>query len=180
MCGQLDVASFAGGGEVRHLVPATLDLESQSKGGSEADAPEWSFLTTPPLQLVLNGTRAIGERTTAMGTIAEAGGPYLAIFQADKRAWPKVPLQRPSAELSFTSGQFEGWIVIADRRTAQPVCEGTLSVSNSDTVNFPPGDAQTSSLRARSAVFDDFRTRFTEQSAERVRAMSAGQLRLKW
>ncbi len=177
-CDALDISDFASSDSTDRLKPATVDLAFLTRDPNAKD--DWPFLTSDWVRDVLSGNAAPHDRAAEVAKIRRSGGPYLVVYESNRRVLPEVKKKQGvlSDEFSYVGGEFVGWMIVADRRDGKIVCEGKLSFSNSSGIRYKSRGLSSEESRVQSSVMDDLEEQFKTKATDEIRRLSNGKLRL--
>jgi hypothetical protein len=183
-CPTLDLSRYTAYDSQRLKVP-TVDLDVLSSGAPPAADSEWGFLTSPAVASILTAGTSAEDRRAAVRDMERESGPFLVVYRSDQRRWPVVSTEKGfiNDKISFTTGQFDGWMILVDTHAARVLCESRLSVRSSESVSFRSrGAFSTKEGRARDAVDSDFKEQFEAAAGAAIKKISGDRLRLgyKW
>lgn len=120
------------------------------KGLEAKDRDEWLWMTDGGTAQLLDPARYDGswfEEDMASTLRHFRNARYLAILRAERRSMPRLTGDpellgllarwgRLEKGKTFQAGSFQGWIVLMDLQTAEPVCHAPLAVENSETLEY--------------------------------------------
>jgi hypothetical protein len=178
-CPSLEIDSFVATDGNRWLEPATVDLAFLTRDATAAH-DDWPFLTSSSIAVALDSTASPEERAEGIWKMNRDGGPYLVIYDADRRVLPEVTRKKGVLrdEYTFVGGSFEGWMAVVDTRNSKAVCEGRLSFANSPDVDYKRRGLSLEETRIREALLSNLEDQFKDRAIEKIRELTNGRLRL--
>ena len=171
-CPTIDIASLGNSWLPDSLRVRTVDMELLDLSATTRTGSAWEFLTSDEVRTALESKNSKRERAAAVQRIALDGGPYIVVYRSDARQWPYLQEDLSDDQPTVWGGRWSGWMVVADLRDGQAVCQTELSVKMS--AHREGGSAQKRLAKTLGAFGDEFR----DQATQRMRAMSERQLRL--
>jgi hypothetical protein len=155
-----------------------LDSPAAADGGTSRGG-HWSWLTSDRLASIVDEARGTASDSTPALDLVKDGGPFVVVYRAETKDWPVV---KPTGKwvgkkMAYESGEFDGWMIVANYETGDLVCMGKLSFTNGHDITYSDG-AGSEQERAREAVEDDFKSQFEDAATDEVKAMTGDGVRL--
>ena len=170
-CPLVDVEALRGPGS-EQLRLFTVDLEDLDARTAESLDDDWDFLTSSDVRLAMDPRASAKFRANSIRDITRESGPYLVVYQADARAWPR--LDDDEEQPAVTSrANFTGWLVVVDLEAARPVCEAALQFGTSAEYWERPRRK-----RKLDPAVKDLKDQFERRAISALRGISEGRFRL--
>lgn len=135
---------------------------------------DWDFLTQGEFRSALLSTKTV-DRAKSIRVLMEQG-ELIAVLDPEVRVWPKT-----TDDDSFTFGELEGRLVVANVKTGAVWCAMEFRAqSSSDVSSTRLTKLETKRHALERAIEKDFRKQVESKADAALKKLSGGQLELDW
>ncbi|MCC6811625.1 MAG: hypothetical protein IT381_29615 [Deltaproteobacteria bacterium] len=160
-------------GAKRRLEIGYVDFDDLN-ASTKKTADEWEFLTKASLRAALN------PQNSFRGADINRVGRYLAVFDAETRAWPEMTKEDGviKDKFAYVSGAFDGWMTLVDLEQAKVLCETRFRFESSENIRYRKGKFSSEEGSVEKALKSDFEDRFEDAAIAAVNKLANGEIKL--
>lgn len=129
---------------------------------------EWRWLTTSSIRRAMDPKQDSDKRAAAAEEFQSKSKEFVVVYRSVLREWFQVEANKSffDEDFSYKGAGFIGWLIVADAKTGERLCQNMLKFESSDSIRYRKGRFESEDVSAAQAVEADVEDNFKDAATK--------------